>query len=177
MGAPPLTCWALDVDSNAGVATATLIRAKASNALTEACFVELAALFAFLEAQPDVRAVVLAAEGRNFCAGIDLSTLQDLLRRTKAAHECPGRQRLALHAAICRFQHALSSPARYPYPVVCAIQGAAFGGAIDLCTAADVRYASRDAKFCVKEVDLVRCAHIAARAGSCAQHRTERSAQ
>lgn len=44
--------------------------------------------------------------------------------------------------------------------MICAIQGACFGGGVDLVTACDVRFSTRDARFCVKEVDLAITADI-----------------
>ena len=45
-------------------------------------------------------------------------------------------------------------------PVLCAVQGACFGGGVDMAVACDVRYCSADARFCVKEVDLAITADI-----------------
>jgi enoyl-CoA hydratase/carnithine racemase len=152
MAAPALRELSLAVDG--AIATVTLRRPRAANALTSAMLNELSTVFAFLETHATVRAVVLAGEGRHFCAGIDLAALAELLAEARAAGACPGRQRLTLLKRIVAFQDAISSLERYSWPVVCAIHGACVGGGIDLITAADVRFSTRDAQLCVKEVDL-----------------------
>jgi enoyl-CoA hydratase len=153
MAAPP-TLRELSLAVDGAVATVTLRRPRAANALTSVMLSEFGAVFAFLETHATVRAVVLTGEGRHFCAGIDLAALTALLTEARAAGECPGRQRRALLQRIVTFQAAISSLERYSYPVVCAIHGACVGGGIDLITAADVRLCTRDASFCVKETDL-----------------------
>jgi delta(3,5)-delta(2,4)-dienoyl-CoA isomerase len=52
------------------------------------------------------------------------------------------------------FQHAIGAPARIPQPVIAAIHGTAFGLALDLLCAVDVRWAASDAAFSIKEVDV-----------------------
>ncbi len=52
------------------------------------------------------------------------------------------------------FQNAIGAPARIPQPVIAAIHGTAYGLALDLLCAVDVRWAASDAKFCIKEVDV-----------------------
>ena len=155
MAAPPrLQTLQLRVEAELGIATVLLNRPQAANSLTSTMLDELVTVFSFLESTPAVRACVLAAAGPRFCAGIDLSTLTALLATARAESACGGRQRLALYKHIRSMQDAISCLERFPYPVVCAIWGACVGGGIDLATAADVRFASRDAAFCVKEVDL-----------------------
>jgi enoyl-CoA hydratase/carnithine racemase len=151
--AAPYTTLSLVVEEALGIATVTLNRPRASNALTQASFAELQHAFEALSTQPAVRAVVLTGAGANFCGGLDFSALQELLATAQAAG-CGARQRVALHQRIRAMQHATSAPERFPFPVVCAIHGACVGGGVDLATAADVRYATRDARFTVKEADL-----------------------
>jgi 2-(1,2-epoxy-1,2-dihydrophenyl)acetyl-CoA isomerase len=120
-----------------GVATITLAREKAANALNLPLCEELAD--AALAAQEDasVRAVVLAAQGRIFCAGGDLSAFAD------AADEAPKLLKtmtLHLHAAISRL-------ARMDAPVIAAVNGTAAGAGMSLVCAADLAVAGESAKF------------------------------
>ena len=143
----------------AGVSILELARPAKRNALTAASFDELPRAVAALAADADTRAVVLRGAGDAFCAGADLAALADT--RALLAHACPGRGRAALLAHIGRWQAALSCLEDVlSVPVVAAVHGACVGGAIDLITAADVRFASADAVFRVAEADLAIAADL-----------------
>jgi len=101
--------------------------------------------------------IVLSADGRNFCAGIDLGALAgDALQvgRGRGEVECQGRARLAFLALLGELQAGMAACERCSCPVIAAVHGACFGAGIDLITACDIRYASAEATLCVKEVDL-----------------------
>ena len=120
--------------------------------MTDAMWLEIRQAFAWVDATPEVRVAILAGEGRNFCAGIDLALLADIQRRT--AHPDGARSREALRRLILDMQDCLTSVERCRKPVLAAIQGACIGGAIDLVTCCDMRYAAADAVFSVREIDV-----------------------
>ena len=64
------------------------------------------------------------------------------------------------HRHIRRLQESFTAIERCRTPVLCAVQGACFGGGVDMAVACDVRVCSSDASFCVKEVDLAIVADI-----------------
>ena len=64
------------------------------------------------------------------------------------------------HRHIRRLQESFTAIERCRKPVLCAVQGACFGGGVDMAVACDVRVCSSDASFCVKEVDLAIVADI-----------------
>jgi 2-(1,2-epoxy-1,2-dihydrophenyl)acetyl-CoA isomerase len=120
-----------------GVAHITLNREKAANALNLATCQELEA--AALAAQEDtaVRAVVLGARGKMFCAGGDLPAMAE------AGDEAPAllkRMTIHLHAA-------LSILSRMDAPVIAAVGGAAAGAGFSLVCATDLAVAGESAKF------------------------------
>jgi enoyl-CoA hydratase len=141
------------VDGGDGVAVVSLASPQTGNALTLQCFDELAALFRRLGGEPDVRCVILNGEGKHFCSGIDLSSFTALVGE-QSSDACPGRKNLRLHASVRGLQDAVSALEVCRVPVVCAIQGACLGGAIDLVAAADIRIATRDSVWGVIEADL-----------------------
>lgn len=99
--------------------------------------------------------IVLSADGRNFCAGIDLGALAgDTLQVGGGEMECQGRARRTFLAFLDELQAGMTACERCSCPVIAAVHGACFGAGVDLITACDIRYASADATFCVKEVDL-----------------------
>eukprot|EP00878_Enallax_costatus_P028118 GHUV01030332.1.p1 GENE.GHUV01030332.1~~GHUV01030332.1.p1 ORF type:complete len:156 (+),score=46.16 GHUV01030332.1:763-1230(+) len=68
--------------------------------------------------------------------------------------QCPARLREKFRHDILAMQEAFSVLEQCRFPVIAAVQGACVGAGVDLVTAADLRFCSRDAYFCVKEVDL-----------------------
>ena len=147
---PQLSTIAVRLDG--AVAEISLNRPERSNALNEAMWQELREAMRWADATPEVRAVVLAGAGKNFCAGIDLAMLGGVAQAV--AHADPARSRESLRRLILDLQDCLSSIEACRKPVLAAIQGACIGGALDMVTCCDMRYAAADAVFSVKEVDV-----------------------
>jgi len=147
---PQLSTIAVRLDG--AVAEISLNRPERSNALNEAMWQELREAMRWADATPEVRAVVLAGAGKNFCAGIDLAMLGGVAQAV--AHADPARSREALRRLILDLQDCLSSIESCRKPVLAAIQGACIGGALDMVTCCDMRYAAADTVFSVKEVDV-----------------------
>jgi len=142
----------LDLALCGGVAEVRLHRPERSNALNEAMWQELRAAFQWADATPAVRVVVLGGSGRNFCAGIDLAMLAGVAGRVASADAARGRE--ALRRLILDLQDCLNAVERCRKPVLAAIHGACIGGALDLVTCCDMRYAAADARFSVREIDV-----------------------
>jgi enoyl-CoA hydratase len=113
---------------------------------------ELRRAFEWIDATPAARVAILEGEGRHFTAGIDLQMMAGLLPQVH--DDCDGRAREKLRRLILDLQDTLTSLERCRKPVLAAVHGACVGGGIDLVCCADVRYASADARFTVKEIDL-----------------------
>mgnify|MGYP006169910189 CR=1 FL=1 len=113
---------------------------------------------AALDADPEVRVIVLAGKGKAFCAGIDLQMMMGI--GPQIANECDGRMRESLRRMILDMQDTLTSLERCRKPVLAAIQGYCLGGAIDLISACDMRYCSSDAQFSIKEIDMGMAADV-----------------
>jgi enoyl-CoA hydratase len=134
------------------VALVRFNRADKANALNQTMWQELQAVMEWADAEPSVRAVVLAGHGRHFCSGIDLSMLMGI--QGAIADKCEGRQREKLRRLILQLQDNVSSLERCRKPVLAAIHGACLGGGLDIALAADFRFAAADAVFGVREVDI-----------------------
>ena len=148
--APQMTT--ISVRLEGAVAEVSLNRPDRSNAMNEAMWQELREAMRWADATPSVRAVVLTGAGKNFCAGIDLAMLGGVAKAV--AHADPARSREALRRLILDLQDCLTSIERCRKPVLAAIQGACIGGALDMVTCCDMRYAAADAVFSVREVDV-----------------------
>ena len=124
-----------------GVAQVTMARPAVFNAFDEAMIAELDATIERLEADPAVRVIVLAGEGKHFSAGADLQWMQ----RASTASEDWNRQDAG------RFASMLSRLQRCSKPTVARVQGAALGGGVGLACACDVAIAADNASFAVSE--------------------------
>jgi enoyl-CoA hydratase len=133
-----------------GVADLRINRPDRANALSRETWYELRDAARALDAEPSARAVVLSGAGRHFCAGIDLGMLAEL-RPTGLE---PGRLSEELYRRILDLQDTLTAFERCRKPVLAAISGACIGAGLDLAVACDLRYASADAQFALKEVDM-----------------------
>ncbi len=136
-----------------GVATVLLARPEKRNALGAAFFDDLPVLMSALDAASEVRCVVLAAEGPHFSVGLDLTSLAGPgLAGASDGSAVAGNRRL--YESIRRMQASVSSLAACAKPVVAAIHGYCIGGGVDLITACDIRLASDDALFSVRETKM-----------------------
>lgn len=132
------------------VARVTLVRTDKSNALDGAMFDALIAAGERLRDEHGVRAVVLAGEGKGFCAGIDMQVLADMKDGSIA-----GTRDLVerTHGLCNRFQYAAWIWRELPMPVIAAVHGFALGGGLELALGADIRYATPDVRMSIMEVN------------------------
>lgn len=132
------------------VAHLRLTRPEASNALDLEFWRTFGPALKALDATGEVRALVLSGEGRNFCAGMDISVFAggNILQTDTAS------QRQAFHQAARDLQDALTTLERVRFPVIAAIQGACVGAGLDMVAACDLRLASTDAYFRIEEINI-----------------------
>lgn len=131
-----------------------LNRPSQLNALSLDFFTEFPQALASLDQDPDVRVIILAGAGNHFCSGIDLSSLDSAAGDALSGKIDRGRSGERLRRKIKHMQNAVTSIERCRKPVIASVHGACIGGGIDLITACDVRYCTKDSFFSVKEVDL-----------------------
>jgi enoyl-CoA hydratase len=144
------------------VATLWLDRPEQRNAMGEDLWRDLPRAIAHLEADDEVRAVVLAAAGPHFSVGLDLKALTGPAAASATQSSDGDRTRRASMAAraraaraeILRIQGAIDAVGRCAKPVIAAVHGYCIGGGIDLIAACDIRLASADAVFSVREAKV-----------------------
>lgn len=144
---------AFTVERTEHVAQVTLIGPGKGNAMGPDFWSELPEIFAQLDADPEVRAVVLTGSGKHFSYGLDLPAMAGDLGSV-LADKAQAKPRTDFHAMVKRMQGAITAVADCRKPVVAAISGWCIGGGVDLISAADIRYASADARFSVREVKV-----------------------
>lgn len=142
----------VDVTVAGAVAHVRLDRPKQANAMHRPLWDELHLVLRAADADPSVRIVVISGHGRHFCAGIDLDMLAELFAVRE--QECAGRAGEQLRRIILDLQEVFTAVERCRVPVIAAVHGACVGAGLDLAAACDLRYASADASFVLKEVDM-----------------------
>jgi enoyl-CoA hydratase/carnithine racemase len=131
------------------VATITLNRPDKLNAWTRTMEQEVRDAIHEAAADDQVRVIVLTGAGRGFCAGADMSLLQDVVERR--VHPLPDPQATPSMpngaAARADFQRQYSYFPAIPKPVIAAINGPAVGLGLVIAMFCDLRFASEEARF------------------------------
>lgn len=134
----------IEIQVGHGAAVVWLDRPALRNAFNETMIAELTSAFGELDADPGVRAVVLAGRGKAFCAGADLNWMK---RMAEVDFEANRKDAMTFGAMLNRL-HALRKP------TVARLHGAVFAGGMGLAAACDIAVASADTEFCLSEVRL-----------------------
>lgn len=155
---PESTFYEVELDGH--VATLWLDRHEKLNALGSAAWRDLPEIMQALGVMDRVRVVLIAGRGRAFTAGIDLVEMGPFLAHGLDVAGSEVGNRRALYAEIKKMQRTFSSIADCPKPVIAAVHGYCIGAGVDLITACDIRLASANAVFSVRETRLAMVADV-----------------
>ncbi|RSN27551.1 crotonase/enoyl-CoA hydratase family protein [Amycolatopsis sp. WAC 01416] len=148
---PDLVSLKVEIDGH--VAEVTLLGPSKGNAMGPDFWRELPIVFRALDADPQVRAVVLTGSGKHFSYGLDLPAMMPSWGEMLGGDALAGPRTKFLDE-VKTLQASVSSIAECRKPVIAAISGWCIGGGVDVIAAADIRVASADAKFSVREVKV-----------------------
>ena len=140
----------LAVSLDRHVATVCLNRPDKANAMNGPMWSELQQCFEWLDEEPSVRVVILAGNGKHFCAGLDLEVFSQLVSES----DDPARRSEDFRRTVLRLQGNLNAIERCRKPVLAAIHHTCIGGGVDMTCCADMRYATEDAFFSIREIDI-----------------------
>ncbi|MBI1391191.1 MAG: enoyl-CoA hydratase [Alphaproteobacteria bacterium] len=143
-------CFSLSVDDH--IAHLRLNRPEKANSMVPAFWLEFPQAIDRLSAEGDARVIVISSEGKHFSAGMDISVFMQGSLDADAAN--PQISAEAFRHKVHALQESFSALERARQPVLAACQGGVIGGAVDMVTAADCRYATEDAFFCVQETAI-----------------------
>ena len=153
------TCF--EIEESEGVAHVILSRPDELNTMIPAFWSELPEIIDEMSDSGRVRCVVISSTGKHFSAGMDLSVFTGGDVLTEGSDTASGgdsnevgRQRANLRTNAMHLQRSFSALEEARMPILVAIQGGAVGGAVDMVTAADCRYATEDAWFCIQEINI-----------------------
>jgi enoyl-CoA hydratase len=140
----------LELSTEEQVATVHLNRPDKANAMNGAMWDELQSCFEWLDQEPSVRVVILAGNGKHFCAGLDLAVFGDVHSESSD----PARRAEQFRRMVLRLQGNLTAIEKCRVPVLAAIHNTCIGGGVDMTCCADMRYATEDAYFSIREIDI-----------------------
>ena len=154
-----MKCFNLEIADS--VAHISFIRPEKRNSMIREFWEELPALVNDIDAGSKARVIVLSSTGPHFTSGIDVSLFGQL-----AASDAPDKKTRDLQAnaafydQVLRLQGTFSALEEARIPVLAAVQGGCIGGGLDLVTACDMRYATKDAFFSLFETNLAMTADV-----------------
>ena len=142
-------CFTVSIEDK--VAHIVLSRPNALNAMNRAFWNELPAIVNEIDATAAARVIVISSEGKHFSAGMDLSVFGG-----DGGHSKADRHVLAelFRSNVKQIQSSFNALEDARMPVLIACQGGVIGGAIDMISAGDIRWCTKDAFFCVQETNI-----------------------
>ena len=135
-----------------GIADVKMNRPDKRNALDPAMFSALAAAGERLKTEPGVRVVVLSGEGKSFCAGLDMASMQAIAGNDDSGDRSTSNAGQMAEGSITHLgQQVCWVWQEVPVPVIAAVHGHALGGGIQIALGADIRIVHPDTKMSVRE--------------------------
>ena len=135
---------AIEVDVDRGVGIVWLNRPELHNAFNETMIAELTRAFTEIDRDPRVRAMVLGANGKSFCAGADLNWMKKMSGYSF-------EQNFADAQALAGMMQTLNGMKK---PTIARVHGAVYAGGMGLVAACDIAIAAQDVEFCLSEARL-----------------------
>jgi methylglutaconyl-CoA hydratase len=132
------------VDIKGQRATVTLCRAELHNAFNDEVMRELTGAFERLGQDANVRSIVLAGEGKSFCAGADIHWMKRMVGYSLEENVADAQV----------LSKMLRTIRECPKPVIARVHGATYGGGVGLVASCDLAAALTTANFCLSEVKL-----------------------
>jgi enoyl-CoA hydratase len=143
-----LTCFTLTQTNH--VAHLVLNRPEQLNTMHPTFWRELDEVLTRLHQEGSARALVISSTGKHFSAGMALDTFAGAIQMDDQSPQ----GRAAMFDLLADMQATFTKLESLRMPVICAIQGGCIGGAVDMVSAACIRYASADAFFCIQEINI-----------------------
>jgi enoyl-CoA hydratase len=152
-----MTYRCFDVDIADKIAHLTLKRGDELNTMVPEFWRELPQIVRDIDENARARVIVISSTGKHFSGGMDLSVFTAGQSAGTQAARSPderGRIRANLRGSVLDIQETFNVLDRARMPVLIAIQGGCVGGAVDMASACDCRYATEDAFFVIQEINI-----------------------
>jgi len=146
-------CFTVTVNDR--IAHIQMSRPEKRNSMIPAFWDELPRIIDEIDSESLARVIVISSTGPHFSSGMDINSFA--LSKDREATTDPLARRVKgefFYRNVTRLQRTFSCLEACRVPVLAAIQGGCIGGAVDLATACDMRYATEDAFFSIFEVNI-----------------------
>jgi enoyl-CoA hydratase len=141
-------CFSLTIENH--IAHLVLNRAEALNTMGPRFWGELDTVLTDLHKNSAARALVISSTGKHFSAGMALDAFAGSVQMDDQSPE----GRAAIFDSLSAMQATFTKLETLRIPVIAALQGGVIGGAVDMVTACCIRYGSKDAFFCIQEINI-----------------------
>jgi len=149
-------CFDLEIADK--IAHLRLKRGEALNTMTRAFWRDLPEIVRDIDRNARARVIVISSTGKHFSAGMDISVFTQGGVTNSGSDRYTAGEAFRLHVKSLQESFSCLEEARMPVLVGC--QGGVIGGAVDMVSACDVRYATRDAFFQIQEINLAMTADV-----------------
>jgi enoyl-CoA hydratase len=156
---PPLTSPCFDVAIDQKVAHIVFCRPEKMNSMVPEFWNDLPAIIRHIDRNAKARAIILSSTGKHFTSGMDLSVFTRPEGVTGTAQD-PYVRAEKFRSDIRNIQASFNALEEARAPVIACIQGGCIGGGVDLISACDFRYATRDAFICIQEINIAMTADV-----------------
>ncbi len=146
------TCF--DVEIADRIAHVRLNRPEAFNAMNRSFWRELPEIIDDINDNAKARVIVISSTGKHFCSGMDLAVFTDGAGVTSGKGDDPHVRGEAFRQYVHVLQDVFTRLDKARMPVLAAVHGACVGGAVDMTSACDIRYATADAFFVIQEINI-----------------------
>ena len=138
------------VEKKGSIAWVFLNRPEKKNAMGPDAWKGIIPIFADIDSDDEIRVAVIAGEGKDLTAGIDLMGMAPAIEPLKN-WDMSARGKVKLFHIIFPLQDAMTCVEKCSKPVICCFHGFCIGAALDLGTACDIRLAAKDARISLRE--------------------------
>lgn len=142
-------CFKVEIKDH--IAHIVLNRPEKMNAMNRDFWHELPAIVREIDEGALARVIVISSTGKHFTSGMDLSVFTS---GPDMAGKETGRVRANLMQTVLKLQKTFSCLDEARMPVLMAVQGGCIGGGVDFASACDMRYCTKDAFFCIQEINI-----------------------
>lgn len=150
----PVASHCFNVTINDKIAHIEMKRPDAFNSMTRDFWNELPVIVNDINDNARARVIVITSTGKHFCAGMDLSVFATGDGVSAGTKSDPQTNNENFRHHIHHLQDTFSCLDKARIPVLVAIQGGCIGGAVDFVSACDIRWATKDAFFCIQEINI-----------------------
>jgi enoyl-CoA hydratase len=146
------TCF--DVSITDRVAHIRFNRPDQLNSFTPQVWDDLPAIVREIDRQAQARVIVVSSTGKHFTAGMDLAVFTQADGITNGASRDPHLRAERFRHDLTRLQNAFTCLDQARIPVIVCVQGGCIGAGVDMISACDIRFATKDAFFCIAEINI-----------------------